>query len=705
MRDRSRPRLFVLRVLVVALLATLLGRLWFLQVHEGASYARAADANRLRVVATPAPRGEVQDVQGRPLIRNRAALVVSVDRPQLLRQPHDGADVLARLAPVVGRTPDQLLRSTTPCGSQLPDGSTARAADGCWAGSPYQPVPVASADARDEAARRRLLVVEERREDFPGVHAGFDAVRDYPRGTLAAHVLGYLGPISPAELGSPAYAGVRDSALVGRAGVEQTYEPQLRGVDGAQQLLVDRDGTVTGAAATTAPTPGQTLVLSLDAQVQQVAETELRQAVLSARKRPYYRGGRTRADSGSVVVMEARTGRVVALASYPSYDPAQFTGGISSQEYAALLDARNGSPLLFRATQGAYAPASTFKVISAAAAVENGQTTFPEVSACPGVFAGTGQRNFEAADLGALSLRSAIVRSCDTNFYRFAYDAWLRDGGLHPVPRPRDPTIAMALAFGLGRRSGIDLPGESAGLVPTRQWRHAYWAALRDEFCAGARDPALPAGRRARDREACADGFRYRAGQAANLAIGQGETLVTPLQLASGYATIANGGRVLRPTVARALVSADGRTVTEIPPQVVGKVPVRPRTLAQLRDALHGVTTERGGTARAVFAGSGLSVAGKTGTGQVAGKQDTSWFASFAPAEDPRLVVVAQVSQGGTGATTAAPLVRAVYEGIYGRGGRPAALPGGRLPALLPALPADGGAASARQRSPAGSGP
>ncbi len=683
----SAGRLRVLRVLVAALLLTLLGRLSFLQVADGAGYSAAASANRVRDVVTTAPRGAVYDVQGRPLLTDRTALVVEVDRAVLRRAPRAGADVLARLAPLVGLTPEQITARTTPCGSRLPGGQVARPADDCWTGSPYQPVPVATVDPRDPGAVQRVLAVEEHREDFPGVRASYEPVRDRPEGTLAAHVLGYLGPISQAEVGTDRYAGVQDSALVGRAGVEQGYEPSLRGTDGVQQLLVDKDGTVTGTGRTTAPVPGSRLVLSIDSAVQRVAETELEKAVLAARQRPYYRGGRNVADSGSVVVMEARTGRVVALASWPSYDPGLFDGGISSRDYSALLDEANGSPLLFRAIAGAYAPASTFKAVSSTAAVENGQTSWSSVSDCPGVFGPTGQQNFEAASLGRLTLRTAIVRSCDTNFYKYAYDAWVADGGNDPVAQPADPMIRMALGFGLGSRTGIDLPGESPGVVPTREWRRQYWEATKADLCAGAENPAFDAERRARDRDGCVDGSRFRGGQATNFAIGQGETLVTPLQLATVYAAVANGGTVVRPSVGRALVAPDG-TVTEIGPAARGRVPASPATLAGLRDALRGVTSEAGGTARGAFAGLPLAVAGKTGTGQVNGKQDTSWFASFAPADAPELVVVAEVSQGGTGSSTAAPLVRKVYEGIYGLGGAPAALPGGRLPDALPALPA-----------------
>ncbi len=535
--------------------------------------------------------------------------------------------------------------------------------------------------------------MQEHREDFPGVSAEFAAVREYPSKDrrTAAHVLGYLGPISQEETGLPQYAGVQSTALVGRAGVEATYEQDLRGQDGVQELLVDHVGTVTGTQSETAPQPGDKLVLSLHAGVQAVAEKALQDAILQARARPYYRGGTTVADSGSIVVMEAKTGRVVAMASYPSYDPTSFTGGISSEDYAALTDEANGQALLFRATQGGYAPASTFKAISALAAVANGQTTFSTVSDCPGAYAPLGgKKNFEGRSQGALSLRTAIVKSCDTNFYKFAYDAWLRDGGNRPVAKPKDPMITMATRFGLGTKTGIDLPGESKGLIPTRAWRKAYWEQLKDDFCQGAKNPAFDEQRRRRNAEACVDGYKFNGGQAANFAIGQGETLLTPLQLASVYSTVANGGKVLRPTVARALLSADGRRVRELAPTVRGRVPVDPAVIAQLRDALHGVTSEPGGTGRRTFAGLGLSVAGKTGTGQVDRKQDTSWFASFAPAEDPQLVVVGMVSQGGTGATTAAPMVRKVYEGIWGLGGQKAVLPGGKLPATLPVVRADG---------------
>ncbi len=544
----------------------------------------------------------------------------------------------------------------------------------------YQPVPVAEYDAGDRAGLTRVLRIEERREDYPGVTAEFAAVRDYPHGRLASHLLGYLGPISPEETKEKQYQGVQASSLVGRAGVEATYDADLRGRDGVQELLVDHVGRVTGTQSETAPKAGETLVLSIDAKVQQVAEDALQHAIDRARTMPARGTGRPLvADSGSVVVMEAKTGRVVAMASYPSYDPSVFVGGASPAEYAELVDESKGAPLVYRAIQGAYAPASTFKVVSTSAAVASGDYPLTGRYPCPGVYEPTGQRNFDSAPLGTVDLRRALVKSCDTVFYKFAYEQWLRDGGNRPVPKPRDPMVRMAQAFGLGVRTGVDLPSERRGTIADRAYKRDLWEQTKANRCKGATNPKLSDERRRENKEYCEDGNRFRGGDATNFAIGQGDTLVTPLQLATVYAAIANGGKVLEPHVGRALLSPTG--VREIRPKVRGTVPVPPDVLGYVREALAGVT-QPGGTAARAFAGSPVAVAGKTGTGEVANKQDTSWFASFAPAAAPELVVVGMVSQGGTGSTVAAPLVREVYDGIYGPGGTGSPAKG--LPSLRP---------------------
>jgi penicillin-binding protein 2 len=681
--ERSRLRLFVLRVLVLSILLTLFGRLWFLQVHASEDYDLAASANRVREVVAPAPRGEVLDVTGTPLVRNRTALVVSVNRALLLREPDDGKAVLDRLSALLGKPADVLAQEIRPCGGAV--------TPPCWRGSPYQSVPVQEYAATDTAGVQRVLAIEEHREDFPGVTAQFAAVRDYPQGTLAAHSLGYLGPISEPEVGTAGYEGVRPDALVGRAGVEASYDDALRGTDGVEQLLVDNVGRVTGKAGETAARSGDTLVLSLHAGVQQAAEQALQRAVDKARQTRSRDGsGMLRADSGSIVVMEARTGRIAAMASYPSYDPAVFVGGATPEQFADLVDEGKGAPLVFRAIQGGYAPASAFKPISTAAAVQSGDYPLRGLYPCPGGYAPLGgKRNFEGAALGTIDLRTALVKSCDTIFYKFAYEQWLRDGGNKPGPEPRDPMVAMAQAFGLGRPTGVDLPSERSGTVADRAFLRQRWEDTKANRCEGAVNPALTEDRRQINREFCEDGYRFRGGDAANFAIGQGDTLVTPLQLATVYAAVANGGQLVTPHVGRALLSAYGGGVTEIAPPARGSVPVDPQTLDYIKQALAGVT-QPGGTASGAFAGLAVPVAGKTGTGEVAGKQDTSWFASFAPAAAPELVVVGMVSQGGTGGTIAAPMVREVYDAIYGLGGSPELLPGGKLPAALPAMRPDG---------------
>ena len=685
MSDRSSLRLVVLRVLVLSILLTLLGRLWYLQVASGEDYDLAANANRVRDVVAPAPRGEVLDVTGAPLVRNRTALVVSINRAVLLREPDDGQAVLERLSPLVGKSPKLIAQEIRPCGGDVEPP--------CWRGSPYQPVPVQEYAASDVEGVRRVLAIEEHREDFPGVTAQFAAVRDYPQGTLAAHVLGYLGPISEPEVGTPEYDGVRASALVGRAGVEATYDASLRGRDGVEQLLVDHVGRVTGKAGETAAQPGDTLVLSLHAGVQKAAEEALQRAVEKARRTRARDGsGMLRADSGSVVVMEAKTGRVVAMASYPSYDPSVFVGGATPEEFADLVDESKGAPLVFRAIQGGYAPASTFKVISTAAAVQSGDYPLNGRYPCPGAYAPLGgKRNFEGIGLGTIDLRTALVKSCDTVYYKFAYEQWLRDGGNDPGPEPRDPMVRMAQAFGLGAPTGVDLPSERSGTIADRAFLRQRWEQTKANRCEGAVNPALDAERRRANREFCEDGYRFRGGDAANFSIGQGDTLVTPLQLATVYAAVANGGQRVIPHLGRALVAPDG-TVRPVTAPGKGPVPVDPPLLDYIRSALGGVT-QPGGTAAGAFAGMPVPVAGKTGTGEVANKQDTSWFASFAPVDDAQLVVVGMVSQGGTGGTIAAPMVREVYDAIYGVG-RPALLPGGRLPDALPPVRPDGSVAA-----------
>lgn len=691
MTERSRLRLVVLRVLVISILATLLGRLAYLQVVQGGAYARVASDNRIREVITSASRGEVLDDRGIPLVRNRTAMVVSVNRVQLRAAPRHGADVLSRLGKVIGVAVPRLALLITPCGEKLADGSVARSPD-CWSGSPYQPVPVAQYAVERPADVQRVLTVQEHAEDFPGVSVSDQAVREYPQGSLAAHALGYLGSLSADDLkANPAYQALAPGSLIGRTGLEAEYDTQLRGSDGVQKLLVDKDSTVTGTVGSTPAQAGSDLVLSIDAGVQQAAEVALAKGIASARAT-----GKYKAPGGAAVVLEAATGRLVALASSPTYDPTVFVGGITTQAYAALAKDKL-HPLNSNATQGLFPPGSTFKLTSTAAAINAGNSLYGSYN-CPPSYriGGKGGRtfnNFEGETFGRIDLTKTLVKSCDTVYYSLAYDQWVRDGGTKARPGATEIFAKTARSFGFGSKTGIDLPDERAGLITDRRYKQTFWEQHKADYCAGAKRRAPGDIIKAYDQEFCTDGYRYNAGDAALFAIGQGDALVTPVQMAMAYGALANGGTLFEPRLAKAMLSADGRGVTVLPPVARQKVAASTETLDYIRNALDGVT-KQGGTAQASFAGfpfGTVDVAGKTGTADVLGKQPTSWFASYAPAAAPRYVVVVMIPEGGTGGTTAAPIARKIWDAMYGLEGAKPVLPAdGKLPAGLPVIRPDG---------------
>ena len=702
MSDRSRLRLVVLRVLVLSILLTLLGRLAYLQVDQGAAYRTAASANRVREVITPAARGLVLVDRGVPFISNRTALVVSVNRSVLRTAPQRGKQVLDRLAKVVGIPAAELTRSITPCGEKLRDGTTATSPD-CWNGSPYQPVPVKTYASERAAEIDRVLAIQEHAEDFVGVSAMYQAVRQYPRGASASHALGYLGPISPADLAKPEYAALPATSQIGRAGLEATYDAALRGVNGTQKLLVDKDGNVTGMQDNTDARAGDDLVLSLDAGVQKVAEDALQTGILRARGQYDKTNNKNYvAPNGAVVVQEVGTGRIVAMASYPSYDPTIFVGRVSTRDYAALRDTP-GKPLVSNVTQGLYAPGSTFKIVSTAAAVAAGSSIngyYP----CQSEFK-VGDRifhNFEGESFpGSIDFRTTLVKSCDTVYYKLAYDEWVRDGGPNGNGHSREVFPKMARSWGFGVPTGVDLPEERRGLITDRGYKKRFWQQAKGDYCAGAKRRARGTYLQQLDQEFCTDGYRYNAGDAVNFAIGQGDVLATPLQLAGAYSALANGGTLYEPRLAKGLLAADGSTVTPLPPVVRGRLPASAQVLAYMRDALAGVPRQ-GGTAQLAFKGfpfGQLAIAGKTGTADVRGKSPTSWFASFAPASAPKYSVVVMVPEGGTGGTTAAPIARAIYDGMYGLEGKKGVL-GNGLPTALPVVRTDGSVAPPGTRVP-----
>ncbi|MEV6107268.1 penicillin-binding protein 2 [Streptomyces sp. NPDC051940] len=652
--QRVTIRLMAIQVLVLSLLLTLGGRLWYLQIRNGEEYEDQANGNHVQQVIEPAVRGAILDARGVPLADNETRLVVSASRTALMKMDDDGAAVLTRLAGVLGMDPKEVRNRVRLCDSETPKP--------CWNGSPYQPIPIT-----DEATARQALQIRERQEDFPGISAEPTAVRRYaaPGGATTSQVLGYLSPVTDEEIqqAEDSKSPFLRTDQIGRSGIERTYDKELRGQAGVRRYQVDKLGRVIGEAEGQPGISGSTLVTSIDSRVQAIAERELQKAMVEARKQWDRNTERQyEADAGAIVVMEAKTGRVVAMASNPDYDPNVWVGGINEKQYKKLTGKSANYPLLNRAIQGQAAPGSIFKVIPTAAAVNAGYS-FKGPYNCSSSYAIGGQvfKNFESQSHGGISLGQALEVSCDTVFYRLAHEQWLRDGGNNPKKNAKDWFYKTAHQFGLGEETGIDLPNEVSGRVPDRQWKRDFWRANKDAWCKyGKKDGDYV---QRLSYENCLEGMKMRAGDSVNFSIGQGDTLVTPIQMAVIYGAIANGGTLYDPLIGKAVISPDGKTVTPIKPKSHGKLPIDKKTFKEMDEALAGVATR--GTAAWRFVGwpqDKIPMHAKTGTAEVYGKQTTSWFATYTK----DYTIVMTISQGGTGSGASAPAVRAVYNALYG---------------------------------------
>lgn len=690
--SRSRLRLVVVQALVFSLFATLLVRLWYLQVVSGEEYTAQAASQSVREIVVQPQRGLIVDDQGRPLVTNRTSWVVSVDRGTLAKMPEEEqAAVLRRVAKVTGVKVARLRLKLQTCGDE---GSRPKA---CWNGSPIQPVPVA-VDVPQPSALRVL----EQPEDFPAVLADQQSLRAYPRpfGVNLAHVLGYLSPITGDELDDAEADGdrsVNGASVVGRAGVEKQYDAWLRGMPGYTSVAVDSMGRVIGDSDELPAQGGDTLVTSIDAKVQSVVEKQLAGAIAKARAtRDTVTGRNYVADSGAVVVMEAKTGRIVSMASQPTYDPEVWVDGISPRQLEELYSEKAGTPLLGRATQGQFAPGSTWKPFMTAGALSNGYAEDTTLNCSSYLRVGNRDfKNYESDAHGYITFARALEVSCNTFFYRVGLDYWQRYGSDVDDVKARDPLVAAAKTFGFGDRTGVDLPGEAAGRIADRKWKRDYYEAMKDYYCELGEEPRQE---EAQDfvhrfaKEFCVEGFAYRAGDAVNFAIGQGDTILTPLQLARGYAAISNGGKLLAPRVAKAVVSEDGTVLKRIPPKVTGRVDVTQASLDYVDEALLGVPKD--GTLAWKFLDFPLDrvhIRGKTGSAEVYGKQSTSWVATY----DDTYVVVMMISQGGTGSGTSGDAVRTIWEALYGVADGAvhpdrAAIPGTVPPDGLPTFTEDG---------------
>jgi len=699
MQDKSVIRLKIIRVIFLSLMITLVGRLFYLQISTGENFVKASQRNAFREIYTPPVRGLILDQVGRPVVSNKSTLVVSVNTRILENTEDKGASVITRLSKSLQISETDIRDRLTPCGTK-----GAKKPPICWSGSLFQPIPIAK-----DVSRLVALEIMEQRTLFPGVSAELIAVRDIPRpfDVNMAHIIGYVGPVTDTEIEKQKQEGIsaddiglQNNDSIGRSGVERFYDSYLRGKPGIKLMAVDKAANIKGVVSETDPESGKYVVLNVDAKLQSLVEEQLAEAINRARSKNYV------GESGAAVVVDVKNGNILAMATYPSYDPRIWLGGITNEQFELLSNPKNGIPLISRATQGLFAPASIYKVITTAAAAENGFDLNAIYQCPPQMQIGTRVfRNYESIGFGPITLQRAMEVSCDTVFYDIANTLWLRDGGLTPIDKPIDAVENMSFAFGLGSKTGIDLPEEVKGRVGGRIFKRNFWDKNHEVWCERAEngypevevvDPERAKMLQKFAKENCTEGMRFRAGDAVNNSIGQGDTIVTPLQMAMAYAAIANGGTVYEPRVVKAIMNADGSVAERIEPKIKNKLPISNETLKYIQKSLE--TTTISGTGAPPFVGFPLSripVATKTGTGEVLGKQSTSWFASYAPANDPQYAVVLMVAQGGTGSGTSAPSVRRIYEELFGiRGGtiNPATsiLEGGAPTSKLPTIRTDG---------------
>lgn len=633
-RDRPIIQLpsIPLRVAIVAGVAVVLFgviffRLWFLQILSSESFIAQANDNRLRSVKLEAPRGSIQDRNGKVIVQNRAGLAVGI---RLMDVPSGELSAITKRLAVELKVPEKRIRkkleaSTGVTFAQLEEQSGSAGID--------------LVVIKEDVDRKVVSYLLEHKPSFPGVEVRRTYLRDYPQGELAAHLLGYVREISGEQLEEKHFKGYSAGDTVGQAGLEWTYDRWLRGKDGVAKVEVDAMGQPKSRTAVPGgrlPQPGNSLVTTIDAKVQKATEGALRSAISLARS-----SGSYEANGAAAVVLDARNGEVVAMASYPTYDPDIWVGGISAKDFKKLNSKSTNYPQLNRAIQAARAPGSTYKAVTAVTALEEGIIGPGTGFYCEGSYKipiDTGETLFscwQKSGHGTLNLIGAITQSCDVYFYNVGYRIYARPGS---------PLAVWSGRLGLGKTTGIDIPGEVKGRVPTPEWRQSYFKSAIDKL--------------------------WTPGHSINMAIGQGDLEVTPLQLGVAYAAIANGGTIVKPHLGRKVVDVQGKVVRDLNPGTSGKVDISQATLNTVRHGLREAASASTGTSAAVFAGYPVAVAGKTGTAEVwdssrSGYVDYAWYASYAPYNNPKYVTVVMVEKGGHGGSVAAPATRLIYDAIY----------------------------------------
>jgi penicillin-binding protein 2 len=603
LRNDDRPqgsrlslRIAVLGGIALALFGVLFFRLWNLQILSGDKYLADAKNNRTRSFKVIAPRGEILGREGKVLVDNRSALALQVNTSKLPENSGEERAELARIGALVHMNLRQVQ-------------SKISEEEKVAAGAPVT--------LRQDVGFDLVAYVEENQLKFPGVAVQRVFVRHYPHGALAAHVLGSVGEVSEEELEEARGKGLEPGEMVGKGGVETTYDNYLRGKPGLTRIQVNALGEPTpgGQLVEVPPTPGENLKLSIDPAVQEAGES-----ALASRGLP-----------GAFISMDVHSGQILALGSSPTFEPSALTPPMTQAQVNELIRNETTAPLLDRATEGEYPTGSTFKLITALAALENGVITPNSVINDPGQLC-LGEecfKNAEGAAYGALTLVPALEVSDDVFFYTLGLDM-AKSGELQQ----------WAHQLGIGRPTGIDIPVNTNGLLPTRHWR----------------DRLFKEGETERP---------WSAGDNIQLATGQGDLQTNPLQMAVAYAALGNGGTIVTPHVGMEIEDAAGRVLKEFDPGPRRHVQIDPATRSVILEGLHDAAQNPSGTSHMIFESFPIAVAGKTGTAERPGHADQSWYAVLAPYPNPRIVTVVTIEEGGFGAESAAPAAKEILEAFF----------------------------------------
>jgi penicillin-binding protein 2 len=645
-------RVAILGGVALALFAIVFFRLWFLQVLSGDQYLAQASTNRVRHVMVQAPRGEMVDRNGTVLVENRRAVAVVVSPPKLPEAAGERTRELARLSRVIG-VPTKPERCRV--GRQV-----VRAMEiDCLVRQGVWNLPYADVTVKTDVPRAVYSFLAERQQQFPGVSIQQVFLRHYRFGDVGAQLFGTIGQIDSRELRQDHYRGVRGGTLVGKSGLEYTYDRYLRGRDGATRVQVDALGNAKGYLPTREPRAGANLQLSLDLGLERAGQQALATGIglANANGNP--------SQGGAFVALDPRNGEVLAMGSAPSFDPNLLTRPITQRAYEEQLGATRNYPQINRAIAADYPVGSTFKVVTATAALASGLITPGTVYVDTGTFreGALVRRNAGGAVYGPVSLAAALQVSVDTFFYNLGAQL-----NADPSSHPNGGELqSWARRYGFGRPTGIDIGGEHAGIVPSPRWRDGrnreQAACVRDH--ARHRDSAQ---RRYKGVCAYADGTDrpWTEGDNTSLAVGQGDFLATPLQLAVAYAALQNGGTIVKPHVGLQVADPRGRVLQEIDPKPARHIDIDPTDLQAIRDGLRAAAQQPGGTSYDVMGSFPKPVYGKTGTAQFTGRSDQSWYVAYVPDPVRPIVVAATIESGGFGAQSAAPAVRLILSQWFG---------------------------------------